>query len=194
MPLALLTGSVREASAQGSPAWIWPAGGHAGIAYPRLTPDGQTLVSGATYDETTKVWRASDGRLLRTMAHNYGQVTGLSIAIDRSDAMMLVGVIGRPVRGHLTAGEAFAALTARTGVQYRRDNVTVTPAAEYIRHVGSGGNRGPCTHPAAGGLPSVRGQLPGSRRVAGRRLLLALRRGAAARPGHAPAGRAPERR
>jgi len=79
-------------------------------------------------------------------------------------------------------------------VQYRRDNVTVTPAAEYIRHVGSGGNRGPCTHPAAGGLPSVRGQLPGSRRVAGRRLLLALRRGAAARPGHAPAGRAPERR
>src|SRR5882762_4657536 len=38
------------------------------------------------------------------------QVTGLSIAIDRSDAMMLVGIMGRPVRGHLTAGEAFAAL------------------------------------------------------------------------------------
>jgi catecholate siderophore receptor len=50
------------------------------------------------------------------------QVAALSIAINRSDAMMLVGIMGRPVRGHLTAGEAFAALTARTGVRYRRDN------------------------------------------------------------------------
>ena len=30
-------------------------------------------------------------------------------AINRSDAMMLVGIMGRPVRGQLTAGEAFTA-------------------------------------------------------------------------------------
>jgi catecholate siderophore receptor len=53
---------------------------------------------------------------------DFAAVTGMSIAVNRSDAMMLVGIVGRPVQGHLTAGEALAALTARTGVQYRRDN------------------------------------------------------------------------
>ena len=35
---------------------------------------------------------------------------------------MLVGLTGRPVRGQLSAGEALAAVTSRTGVRYRRDN------------------------------------------------------------------------
>jgi outer membrane receptor for monomeric catechols len=58
------------------------------------------------------------------------QVSGLSMAVNRSEAMMLVGIMGRPVRGKLTVDEALAALTARTGVQYRRDDArkfTIVP-------------------------------------------------------------------
>src|SRR5262245_18677717 len=43
----------------------------------------------------------------------FSRTTGMSIAINRSEAMMLVGVTGRPVRGNLTADEALAAMTAR---------------------------------------------------------------------------------
>src|SRR4051794_10226336 len=53
---------------------------------------------------------------------DFAAVTGMSIGINRSDAPMLIGIMGRPVQGSLTAGEALAALTVRTGVQYRRDN------------------------------------------------------------------------
>jgi catecholate siderophore receptor len=65
------------------------------------------------------------------------QVTGLSITINRSDAMMLVGVMGRPIRGYLTADEAFAALTAQTGVQYRRDNFQKFTMIAPLRQVPS---------------------------------------------------------
>lgn len=70
------------AAAQGSPLWIWPGGGHAGIPYARLTPDRATLVSGATLDTTLKVWRVSDGLLQRTLVHNVGQVRAIAISPD----------------------------------------------------------------------------------------------------------------
>lgn len=44
------------------------------------------------------------------------RTTGMSIAINRSEAMMLVGLTGRPVRGELSADEALAAVTSGTGV------------------------------------------------------------------------------
>ena len=70
------------ARAQGSPVWLWPAGGHAGIPYSRLTPDGLTLVSGASMDTTLKLWRTTDGILERTLVHNPGQVTAIAISPD----------------------------------------------------------------------------------------------------------------
>jgi WD40 repeat protein len=71
-----------EGFAQGPPSWNWPAGGHAGIPYVRLTPDRRTLVSGATSDETLKIWRASDGRLQRTLIHNFAQVRAVAVSPD----------------------------------------------------------------------------------------------------------------
>ena len=68
------------AMAQGRPDWIWSAGGHAGIPYAHLTPDGATLLSGATSDTTLKVWTAADGRLVRTLVHNPGQVHAVAIS------------------------------------------------------------------------------------------------------------------
>ena len=83
LALALLSsGSATAALAQGAPDWIWPAGGHAGIPYARLTPDGGTLVSGATLDTTLKIWRASDGVLQRTLVHNPGQVHAVAVSPD----------------------------------------------------------------------------------------------------------------
>ncbi|MBP7149680.1 MAG: WD40 repeat domain-containing protein [Acidobacteria bacterium] len=70
------------AAAQGAPEWLWPAGGHAGIPYARLTPDGATLVSGATSDTTLKVWRAGDGILQRTLVHGVGQVHAVAVSPD----------------------------------------------------------------------------------------------------------------
>src|SRR5262245_40945678 len=48
--------------------------------------------------------------------------TGVAMAINRNEAMRLVGIMGRPVKGTYTPDEALAALTARTGVHFRRDN------------------------------------------------------------------------
>lgn len=70
------------ATAQGAPSWIWPAGGHAGIPYARLTPDRATLVSGATLDTTLKIWRASDGVLQHTLVHNVAEVTAVAVSPD----------------------------------------------------------------------------------------------------------------
>lgn len=86
---------------------------------------------------------------------DFAQATGMTIAVDRSDAMMLVGIMSRPVQGRLTAGEALATLTARTGVQFRRDNFQkFTVAAPLSRIV----------QPAAG--DNVVPALPGAVREA----------------------------
>ena len=61
-------------------------------------------------------------RPLPEALNEISRTTGMSIAFNRSEAIMLVGLMGRPVRGQLTADEALAAVTSGTGVQYRRDN------------------------------------------------------------------------
>ena len=50
------------------------------------------------------------------------RTTGVAMAINRGEAMQLVGIMGRPVKGTYTPDEALTVLTARTGVQFRRDN------------------------------------------------------------------------
>jgi WD40 repeat protein len=70
------------AAAQGAPVWKWSAGGHSGIPYARLTPDGATLLSGASQDTTLKVWRTSDGILQRTLVYNPGQVSAIDVSPD----------------------------------------------------------------------------------------------------------------
>src|SRR4051812_34479311 len=55
------------ASAQTRPNINWMAGGHVGlvrsVAY---SPDGQILASGSWTERTIKLWRVSDGMLVRT--------------------------------------------------------------------------------------------------------------------------------
>src|SRR5262245_36647595 len=70
------------AYAAGAPDLVWSGGGHSGMNATAITPDGQTLVTGSSYDETIKLWRASDGTLIRTINATLGGVVALSVSPD----------------------------------------------------------------------------------------------------------------
>ncbi|MFX6427785.1 hypothetical protein ABTG38_18885, partial [Acinetobacter baumannii] len=54
---------------------VWMAGGHTGdVTSVSFSPDGSLLASGSD-DRTVKLWRVSDGALLR----NYDQETGTGV-------------------------------------------------------------------------------------------------------------------
>ncbi len=61
--------------AQGRPDIVWMRGGHAGsVNSVAFSPDGQYLASGS-WDGTIKLWRVSDGALVR----DYDQETGTGV-------------------------------------------------------------------------------------------------------------------
>jgi WD40 repeat protein len=64
--------SPRLATAQGRPDIEWMAGGHADyVNSVAFSPDGTLLASGSD-DKTIKLWRVSDGSLVRTLTgHTY---------------------------------------------------------------------------------------------------------------------------
>jgi WD40 repeat protein len=57
------------------PDIVWMAGGHAGgVDSVAFSPDGSMIASGSG-DKTIKLWRVSDGKLLRTLEGHTGPVT-----------------------------------------------------------------------------------------------------------------------
>jgi len=70
------------ARAQGRPDIVWMRGGHwapaRSVAY---SPDGRFVASGSD-DWTLKLWRVSDGMLIRTFRGNTGYVTAVAFSAD----------------------------------------------------------------------------------------------------------------
>ena len=77
----LLAGVFPDACRAARPDIVWMAGGHAGaVGSVAFSPDGQTLAS-VSGDRTIKLWRVSDGTLLRTLWHT-GGVTSVAFSPD----------------------------------------------------------------------------------------------------------------
>jgi len=71
------------AHAQGPPDIVWMAGGHSGYVYSVAfsPPDGEILASGSK-DGTVKLWRVSDGSLIRTLCGRGSDVYSVAFSPD----------------------------------------------------------------------------------------------------------------
>jgi len=99
VPLLVLLGTlllVLNAYAQGRPDIVWMRGGHTGWVYSvAFSPDGSLLASGSD-DRTIKLWRVSDGSLVRTLTGHTGGVTSVVFSPDGS--LIASGSLDRTIR------------------------------------------------------------------------------------------------
>jgi WD40 repeat protein/subtilase family serine protease len=73
---------VLPAFGQGRPDIVWMRGGHAGdVTSVAFSPDGSLMASGGA-DRTIKLWRVSDGALVRTLTGHTGGVTSVAFSPD----------------------------------------------------------------------------------------------------------------
>jgi WD40 repeat protein/subtilase family serine protease len=73
---------VLPAFGQGRPDIVWMRGGHAGeVTSVAFSPDGSLIASGSD-DRTIKLWRVSDGALVRTLTGHTGGVTSVAFSPD----------------------------------------------------------------------------------------------------------------
>jgi len=92
--VSLVHGCPTTCVAQGRPDTIWMQGGHSdSVSDLALSPDGQLMAS-AGRDETVKLWRVSDGRLLRTL--NYFRP--VSVAFSPDNTLVAAGGAANDVR------------------------------------------------------------------------------------------------
>src|SRR5258708_430325 len=70
------------ASAQTAPNRLWTASGHTStVTSVAFSPDGTLMVSGS-FDKTLKLWRVSDGALLRTFTGHTAEVKSVAFSPD----------------------------------------------------------------------------------------------------------------
>jgi WD40 repeat protein len=78
----LVFGALCFSYAQSKPLIKWMRGGHAGrVLSVACSPDGQMIASGSA-DGTIKIWRASDGTLIRTLVGHLSAVNGVAFSND----------------------------------------------------------------------------------------------------------------
>ena len=82
--IALLLVIAAVAAAQGAPPIRWMRGGHTGPIYQLVySADGSFFASAGAADHTVKIWRVSDGMLLRTLYVPRGSVA-MALSPDNS--------------------------------------------------------------------------------------------------------------
>jgi len=110
------------------PDIVWMAGGHAGaVGSVAFSPDGQTLASGS-YDNTIKLWRVSDGTLLRTLTGHRDSV--LSVAFSPDGQTLASGSWDRTITlWRVSDGRLLRTLTGHT---YCVTSVAFSPDGETL--------------------------------------------------------------
>lgn len=81
LALAALSVAAQPAHASGPPPITWLGGGQVGVLATAVSPDQQTIaVAGG--DNTVKLWRIADHRLIRTFAGHLGGVSTVAFTPD----------------------------------------------------------------------------------------------------------------
>jgi WD40 repeat protein/subtilase family serine protease len=108
----LVWATAQPAFAQRRPDIVWMRGGHSSIVTSvAFSPDGSLLASGS-WDDTIKLWRVSDGALVRTLTHT-GLVT--SVAFSPDGSLLALGSRDRTIRlWRVSDGALVATLTGHT--------------------------------------------------------------------------------
>jgi WD40 repeat protein len=77
---------VLPAFGQGRPDIVWMRGGHSGPVHSvAFSPDGSLIASASgSWDRTIKLWRVSDGALVRTLTGHTGDVYCVAFSPDGS--------------------------------------------------------------------------------------------------------------
>jgi len=81
--------------AQGAPTRVWTGSHLSTVATVAMSPDGAIMASGS-YDLTIKLWRVSDGALLRTLPGHLAEVR--SVAFSPDGSMLVSGSSDRTVK------------------------------------------------------------------------------------------------
>jgi WD40 repeat protein len=71
------------AIADSAPNIVWMAGGHIGVLAVAVSPDDQWIATGGSdSDQTIKIWRRSDGALVKTLTGNAGGIGAIAFSPD----------------------------------------------------------------------------------------------------------------
>jgi WD40 repeat protein len=71
-----------RAWAQGAPPIEWAGAGHTDVYGVAISPDGTLVATASLTDDTIKLWNASDGRFLRTLAGSFGGISAVAFTPD----------------------------------------------------------------------------------------------------------------
>jgi hypothetical protein len=112
---------VLPAFGQGRPDIVWMRGGHSGPVHSvAFSPDGSLIASASgSWDRTIKLWRVSDGALVRTLTGHTGDVYCVAFSPDGS-LIASSGSMGSTIKlWRVSDGALVRTLTGHTVGQQR---------------------------------------------------------------------------
>jgi len=81
VPVGASPGVTTGSAVRGAPTVTWLGGGVLGVQQVTVSPDGLTVAT-AAQDNTVKLWRTSDGQMIRTLTSHNGHVDSVAFTPD----------------------------------------------------------------------------------------------------------------